>query len=132
MLIEITERVEDGITFFSYNTPHPKTKCLEKFVDYILEGLKESANADGKVYINKTTWALTLGIHRRTLSRYIDQLIESNHLIEISYDDERYDKAKGKRLCCLQIVQEPFKYQKLLELHIRKAIEDLNNKSKSL
>lgn len=132
MLVEIIEKVEDGIHSFSCNTLDPKTKCLEEFVEYILEELKKSTNSDDKVYINKTTWAKTLGINRRTLSRYIDQLIKSNHLIKIPYDDEIYDKAIGKRFCCLQIVQDPFKYQKILETEIRKLVKNFTLKIRKL
>ena len=132
MLVEIIEKVENGSHSFSCDTLDQKTKCLEEFFEYILEELKKSTNSDDKVYVNKTTWAKTLGISRRTLSRYIDKLIESNHLIEIPYDDEIYDKAKGKRFCCLQIVQGLFKYQKLLEAEIRKLVKNFNFKIRKL
>jgi predicted regulator of amino acid metabolism with ACT domain len=116
-------------TYIRHSIHHPENLYNEKHTE---EELKKSTNSDDKVYINKTTWAKTLGINRRTLSRYIYQLIKSNHFIEILYDNEIYDKAKGKRFCCLQIVQDPFKYQKLLETEIRKLVKNFNLKIRKL
>ena len=95
-----------------------------KKLDEFLEELKKSIDADGIVYINKTTWANRLSIDRKTLSDYINQFTDSNHFIEISYDDERYDKNKSKTLCCLEIVQEPYLYREELMVHLRESIKN--------
>jgi len=103
----------------------------EKFkkLDEFLKELKKSANANGIVYINKTTWANRLGIDRKTLYAYINQFIDSNHFIKISYDDERYDKDKSKTLCCLKIVQEPYLYKEELIVHLRDSLKNFKPKS---
>ena len=98
----------------------PRTKSLDKF----LKKLKEAVDVNGQVYINKTTWANDLGIDRKTLSDYINQFTDSNHFIEISYDDERYDKSKDKRLTCLEIIYVPLSYKEELIDHLRESIKN--------
>jgi hypothetical protein len=130
MLLKITEEVHDNASSFNLNFVSPKTKNLDEFVKYLLTELKKSATADGKVYVHRKTWADKLGIHPRTLSRYINKLIDSNHLIKIPNTDERYDQKKGKLSYCLQIVQDPLKYTDLLIEHLKKSVEEFNLKIK--
>lgn len=126
MLIEITEKVEDGLPTFSFDVEQPRTKCLEVFVEYLLEELKKSANADGKVYVHRKTLADRLGIHVRTLDRYIKQLEDSNHIVKIPDTYQGSDRKKGNSLF-LQIVQDPLKYQRILETKIRNLVEEFNS-----
>jgi len=100
-----------------------------KKLDEFLEELKKSIDADGIVYINKTTWANRLSFDRKTLSDYINQFIDSNHFINIPYDDERYDKNKSKTLCCLKIVQEPYLYKEELIAYLRDSLKNFKPKS---
>lgn len=127
MLIEITDKVEDdGLPTFSYNVEKSRTKCLEGFVEYLLEELKKSADAEGKIYVHRKTWANRLGIHEKTLDRYIKQLEHSNHIIKIPDTYQGSDRKKGNSLF-LQIVHDPLKYQRILEDKIRNLIEDFNS-----
>ena len=100
-----------------------------KKIDEFLEEVKKSVDADGIVYINKTTWAKRLGIDRKTLYDYINQFVDSNHFIKILYDDERYDKDKSKTLCCLKIVQEPYIHREELISHLRDSLKNFKPKN---
>lgn len=100
-----------------------------KKLDEFLEELKKSVDADGIVYINKTTWANRLRINRKTLYDYINQFIDSNHFIKIPSNDERYDKDKSKTLCCLKIVQEPYLYKEELIAHLRESLKNFKPKN---
>jgi len=122
MQFKVTENINKDGLYLDIEFLSQKLKKLNEF----LEELKKSADTDGIVYINKTTWAKRLRIDRKTLYDYINQFIDSNHFIKIQNTDERYDKDKSKKLCCLQIVQEPFKYSELLIDHLKKSIEDFN------
>lgn len=127
MLIEINAKVEDdGFPAFSYDVTKPKTKCLEGFVEYLLEELKKSADAKGKIYVHRKTWADRLGIHVRTLDRYIKQLEDSHHIIKIPNTYQGSDRKKGNSLF-LQIVHDPLKYQRILEDKIKNLIENFNS-----
>ena len=120
MLFEVIEKIIDDTHNVDLKFVLPRTKSIDKF----LEKLKGAVDVNGQVYINKTTWANDLGIDRKTLSDYINQFTDSNHFIEISYDDERYDKNKSKTLCCLEIVQEPYLYREELMVHLRESIKN--------
>lgn len=130
MLFKITEEIQANASSFNLDFVSPKTKNLDEFMKYLFKELKKSATADGKIYVHRKNLATKLGIHPRTLSRYINKLIDSNHLVKISKTDERYDKEKSKILYCLYIVQDPFKYTDLLIEHLRKSIKDFNSKIK--
>lgn len=120
MLLEIVENIIDDTPNVDLKFVLPRTKSLDKF----LKKLKGAVDVNGQVYINKTTWANNLGIDRKTLSDYINQFTDSNHFIEISYDDERYDKSKDKRLTCLEIIYVPLSYKEELIDHLRESIKN--------
>lgn len=67
-----------------------------------------------------------MGIHVRTLDRYIKQLEDSNHILKIPDTYQGSDRQKGNSLF-LQIVQDPLKYQRMLEDKIRNLVEDFNS-----
>lgn len=123
MLFRVMENISNDDVCLDVELLPQRTKSLDKF----LEELKKSANTDAQVYIRKTTWAKELRIDRKTLSTYIDQFIDSDHFIEIPYDDERYDKAKGK-LLCLKIVNEPFSYKEELIAYLKESIKNFKPK----
>lgn len=120
MLFEVIEKIIDDTHNVDLKFVPQRTKSIDKF----LNKLKGAVDVNGQVYINKTTWANDLGIDRKTLSDYINQFIDSNHFINIPYDDERYDKNKSKTLCCLEIVQEPYLYREELIIHLRESIKN--------
>lgn len=125
MQFKLIENISNDDLFWDIKFISEKFKKLDDF----LKELKKSANANGIVYINKTTWANRLGIDRKTLSSYISQFIDSSHFINIPYYDERYDKDKSKTLCCLKIVQEPYLYREELIAHLNDSFKNFKPKS---
>ncbi|MBM3467728.1 MAG: hypothetical protein FJX70_07885 [Alphaproteobacteria bacterium] len=125
MQFKLIENISNDGFCWDINFISEKFKKLDEF----LEELKKSVDTDGIVYINKTTWANRLRIDRKTLSSYINQFIDSSHFINVPCDDERYDKAKSKTLCCLKIVQEPYLYKEELIAHLRDSLKNFKPKS---
>lgn len=125
MQFKLIENISNDDFCWDISFISKKLKKLDEFI----EEVKKSVDADGIVYINKTTWAKRLRIDRKALSNYINQFIDSSHFINIPYNDERYDKDKSKTLCCLKIVQEPYFYREELIAHLRDSLKNFKPKS---
>jgi hypothetical protein len=126
MLLKIEEEVIDGNISFNLVIKPNKKKKIEELSSF-LKILTKEANIENKVYVHRETWAIKLGIHEKTLDRYIKSLIKSNHIIKIPDTYDGTERKIGNSIF-LEIVQVPFTYEQLLKEQLNKFIEEFNVK----
>ena len=126
MLLEIEEEVIDGNTSFNLVIKPNKKKKMEELSSFF-KILTKKADNENKVYVHRETWANKLGIHEKTLDRYINSLINSNHVIKIPDTYDGPERKIGNSIF-LEIVQMPFIYEQLLKDQLNRFIEEFNEK----